>query len=314
MHAPVTHTEDHSRQFGALVRGRRATWISRKLREPFSSCLRNLHNKPYAYTIAKTMGLPVPEMHQYGRSLFEVFTAAQDASFEKFVIKPVVGKNSLCVLPLVREGAQIFFHTVERRSLSVDDIIYNAIRVYRKEKIGLQKDGSKGELHGQWLLEDLLERPDGLSNPIDDFKFYGFYGDISCILHKRNVFSDGSWKSLVQWYDSDWNVIDTGKYGKRIDRSLRPPESRCQLSQLARKISLLIPLPFCRIDLYDTSMGPMLGELTTVPGDPDKFSSRMDGVLASSWASASKRLEVEIRNGLLDEIEKYYFMPSVIKK
>lgn len=301
------------RKFGNLVRGRRATWISKHLSPVFSETLKNLHNKPFTFLFAKKMSVPVPNMMIYGYSLYDTIRFAEDKSLDNFVIKPVVGRNSFCVAPLMRTSNKNYHHLVERESYDVDELIYRLIKKYKIEKIGCDKNGGKTELFNQWLIEDLIERPDMLSLPIDDFKFYAFYGEISLILHKRNFFLDGKWTSQFQWYDGDWKVINTGKYCSRIDYSLSAPPHKSRLTNMAKKISLKLPIPFCRIDLFDSKDGPILGELTTVPGDPDKFNGETDELLADNWQIATDKLIVDIKGGLLDDLKYIYFYPESFK-
>ena len=74
-----------------------------------------------------------------------------------------------------------------------------------------------------------------------------------------------------------------------------PPEGAEALLAVARRVSTAVPSAFCRVDLYDTPAGPVLGEITFYPGTffykNRKLMAPEEAVrLGAMWGVAEKRL------------------------
>jgi hypothetical protein len=46
---------------------------------------------------------------------------------------------------------------------------------------------------------------------------------------------------------------------------------------------LAVPLPFVRVDLYESDSQVFVGELTPFPGTATEHSPRWDGILGAAW-------------------------------
>ncbi|CAM3453246.1 ATP-grasp fold amidoligase family protein [Halomonas casei] len=177
------------------------------------------------------------------------------------VIKPKEAHSSRGVLSLKRVD-EITFECLQLRCrLRLVDILerlYQEMRDY--------------QFPNHWQLEELLLSPSGLLRPVDDFKFYAIRGRVGLILQVARQ-PEGQY---YRWYDRDWHPVETGKYEEAIEPALLPPRNPGALLHAAERVSAVLPTPFCRIDLYEARQGPVLGELTPVPGTYHAFGEQAD--------------------------------------
>ena len=139
---------------------------------------------------------------------------------------------------------------------------------------------STGEIRkDRWQVEELLVGPDG--GPAEDLKFYAFYGSIPLTLHCRRLP-----RARFCFY-SDGEIVKTGKYE---DRSFPGPGVPAGWHRTVQDISLRLPLPFVRIDVYNTADGLYFGEFTTVPGKYQKFNTHYDRLLGEEHVQAQARI------------------------
>ena len=184
------------------------------------------------------------------------------------VIKPKEAHSSRGVLSLKRVD-EITFECLQLRCrLRLVDILerlYQEMREY--------------QFPNHWQLEELLLPPSGLLRPVDDFKFYAFRGRVGLILQVARQ-PEGQY---YRWYDRDWHPAETGKYAEANDPALLPPRAPEALLSVAERVSAALPTPFCRIDLYEACQGPVLGELTPVPGTYHAFGEQADLYLGAMF-------------------------------
>lgn len=188
------------------------------------------------------------------------------------VIKPRQAHSSRGVLSLKRMDAITFNCLQLRRPIRLVEILEHLYTEMREH-----------QFPNHWQLEELLLPPSGLLRPVDDFKFYAFRGHAAMILQVAR----GQHGQRYRWYDSDWCPIDTGKYDGALDATLLPPRNPRALLAVAERVSASLSVPFCRIDLYETYQGVVLGELTAVPGTYHAFSDQADTYLGAFFELAS---------------------------
>ncbi|MGP9685091.1 ATP-grasp fold amidoligase family protein [Halomonas sp. AOP25-F1-15] len=184
------------------------------------------------------------------------------------VIKPKEAHSSRGVLSLKRVDEITFECLQQRCRLRLVDILerlYQEMREY--------------QFPNHWQLEELLLPPSGLLRPVDDFKFYAFRGRVGLILQVARQ-PEGQY---YRWYDRDWHPVETGKYAEANDPALLPPREPEALLSVAEQVSAALPTPFCRIDLYEARQGPVLGELTPVPGTYHTFGEQADLYLGAMF-------------------------------
>jgi hypothetical protein len=255
----------------------------RFLREQLGSCdlvVRVLDHKLTAYRFVQGLGFQVPQ--QYGSGMPLAGVGVILAGLDSVVIKPIRGKNSWGVLGLSRMDQCHFIDVATNRLMTSEEAIDQQAQTMNKYK-----------LPNSWMLEELLLPEDRKIAQVDDMKFYAFYGKVGCVLQRQRVDD----RVIYKWYDRDWNNVDTGKYNDRLDRELPPPRQPQELSEVVESISKNIPKAFMRIDMYNTSRGPVFGEFTPHPGHYDKFSEAFDEYLGGQWEEAEARLHDDIVHG-----------------
>ena len=184
------------------------------------------------------------------------------------VIKPKEAHSSRGVLSLKRVD-EITFECLQLRCrLRLVDILE---RLYQEMR--------EHQFPNHWQLEELLLPPSGLLRPVDDFKFYAFRGRVGLILQVARQ-PEGQY---YRWYDRNWHPVETGKYAEANDPALLPPRAPEALLSIAERVSAALPTPFCRIDLYEARQGPVLGELTPVPGTYHAFGEQADLYLGAMF-------------------------------
>lgn len=188
------------------------------------------------------------------------------------VIKPRRAHSSSGVLSLQRIDQITFNSLQQRRNLRLVEILEHLYAEMRAH-----------QFPNHWQLEELLLPPSGLLRPVDDFKFYAFRGRVALVLQV----SRGPRSQCYRWYDRSWYPVDTGKYDDAQDPTLLPPRDPQALLTVAERISADLPVPFCRIDLYETCQGVVLGELTAVPGTYHVFGDQADAYLGAMFELAS---------------------------
>jgi len=196
---------------------------------------------------------------------------------ERGVIKPVQATNAWGVMPFHRIGP------FEIRSL-FDGQSYRMGALLEVLHAPMQRF----MFPNRWQVEELLTPPGHDDRVPDDFKAYSFGGAVPLILQVRRTGAGNRYK----FYDADWQPVETGKYPEATDMDLPPPQDPQALMALAQAISADLPIPFCRIDLFETDRGPVVGELTPEPGGYQNFDSACDAYLglwhdyAQAWLSA----------------------------
>lgn len=114
------------------------------------------------------------------------------------------------------------------------------------------------------LIERMLEPRSGTD--LKDYRFYTFHGKVRAInigsalyrKNRENVF-----------FDRAWNVVELTQYKEKLPDVIPPrPEVLSDMIEAAERLGE--DVDFARMDLYDSSEGVMLGEVTIYPdaGNP----------------------------------------------
>ena len=216
---------------------------------------------------ANALNVPTAKIYQENTDLNEI-----DFSNAPFVLKPTNGSSSKNVY-YVYSLSKI----VEVKSAKVFESLkmlkdYSATPGYKK----------------LWQTEELLLDARGL--PSTDLKVYSYYGGIGLVLE---ILRQG--KAYRCWYDSKGNIIEFEKFtkswfeGKGFDQ---------RLLEYASKIALATPVPFLRIDFYQTETDYYLGEITPHPGRYYRgYSPEMDTKLGEIFFEARARLFSDLIRG-----------------
>lgn len=225
------------------------------------------------YRLAASHGIAVPEV-------LAVWDRLQDVDLrglpDRFVLKSERGSASRGVLPVVREGELFALadgsgrHTA--RSLVEHFAALEAV----------------GRVVAPYFAEELLADASGRALPVD-VKVYAFYGEVGHVL-LRATDRHGSSRSVRRYLTEDGTHL-TG------DDSLPVPGRLADAVGAARALSLAVPFPFVRVDLYDTPRGIVLGELTLAPGGQQRYSADHDRALGELHERAHVRLLQDLHRG-----------------
>ena len=112
---------------------------------------------------------------------------------------------------------------------------------------------------------------------------------------------DRNYKPAISlWYDKNFQPITDGRVGcvspyARTLTYYTPPIGFEVLIDFATNISKLIDTPFASIDIYKSTQGPMLGEITLTPGGiyygkHYLLSDEQEIIMGKMWLTAQKKL------------------------
>jgi len=115
------------------------------------------------------------------------------------------------------------------------------------------------------LIEKLLE-PNGAGD-LKDYRMYTFNGKVRAINVGSAIYRK---QKENAFFDTDWNPIALTQYKEKLPDSL--PDKPKRLEEMIRAAERLGEgVDFVRVDLYDTTDGVILGEVTIYPdaGNPN---------------------------------------------
>ncbi len=184
-----------------------------------------------------------------------------------FVIKPSAGSSTRGVFVMRRSADGRFDDLIGGRRWTAEQLV----RQYQQRPSNW-RDVLKDEV----LVEELVECG---GRPSYDWKFYAFRGEVALIVqvdrlgHKR-----------MRYYLPDWTPVRhvwSGRYD--VDDPLDPPTRPDELLDTATRVSLALPIPFVRVDMYANDAQVLIGELTPFPGTCHEHSRAWDRILGEAW-------------------------------
>lgn len=237
---------------------------------PFASYV--LDNKANGYAFAKQCGVNYAEIYFENIPLEECFDKLQFPC----VFKPTSENNARGVY-ICYSSENIIYLNTGRKLESVEALYESSSQMISKGVIKVDS----------WMAEKLILAGD--NNIARDIKFYMFYGQVGLILETVRV-------PKIQrcWYDETLKVVDTGKYADLLFKSEKIPD---ELIEIAKMLSLKVPVPFLRVDFLVTGDEYYLGEFTPAPGQYWTFNYQWDSLLGRFYNEASMRLLNDIAYG-----------------
>lgn len=181
---------------------------------------------------------------------------------KEFVIKPTFASTSIGVKLLKTTRPGEFQHLVSGEEIDLEEIC--------DEFEGISERFLGEKRKGTYVVEELLRDRSG-NFPPRDIRIYAFQGDIGLIIGEDHF----GGTARASYYDDNFELITNVHERYGIDPKVEhleeiaqepAPENAERILAVARRISVSIPTEFCRIDLYDTADGVVLGELTFYPG------------------------------------------------
>ncbi|HWT31752.1 MAG TPA: ATP-grasp fold amidoligase family protein [Propylenella sp.] len=212
---------------------------------------------------------------------------------DAFVLKPVDMTNKRGVMLLRRlPGGTRFYEMLLRREMTREDIVAEQQR-WRT----LWKQNRRGPY--RLIVQEMVVGENGPEQIPNDYKAYVFDGVIKLIIQgDRNTTPPSYYFYLGEFgplaypthIQANWEQSQLG------ERAV--PKCRDALLDAARTVSLALKTPFISVDLYAGIDGPVIGELTSTPGNPYfkstySFTPAFDEELGRAWLDALQRLGME---------------------
>lgn len=210
-----------------------------------------LHDKLKCYRWCEANGIPTATVVRE----FDTPAAIDLTGLSgEFVLKPTLQSSMKGVMVLTPKG-DAYHDSLRNRDLSLHEIIEEQERLFNETKAAGKKI----------IVEEKIVDADGFDIP-RDFKAYAFGGEIALILEvDRN-----SGRNIVAWYDPEFKPILDDRVGYSPKYSAhqegKTPNKADKMVQVAKLASSLVESPFARIDLYSSTAGVIVGEITLVPG------------------------------------------------
>lgn len=232
-----------------------------------------------AYFVAA--GIPSPELY----AAFDKPSKIQLDGFpDLFVIKPAYGSSSKGVQIIERLDGKLF-DRMSKTFITLPEIIAIHSELYEKHS---------GVRRRVTIVEELVIDSNGV--PLaEDYKFMTFQGKIGLII-KVNRMAD---KLSMSFFDGEFrpiydDQIIPNKFYSHVGISQTPVNWR-SLLDVASRVSTIVDTPFARVDLYDSTRGPLVGEVTLTPSSfyfeyDHQLSDELNIDFGLMWARAERRL------------------------
>ncbi|GAA1142960.1 glutathione synthase/RimK-type ligase-like ATP-grasp enzyme [Nesterenkonia lutea] len=247
-----------------------------------TNAIAQMNYKLRSYSLAESLGVDTPKILGVWNSPESI--EFSDLDEEKFVLKADGGHSGIAVIPLIRNDSG--WQTLTGKEQLTEG----------RPSDRMLKRLIKGR--GPYFAEEFLES-DGESTIPQDIKVYTAYGHILQVLVMQ---TEG--KQVVnrqtfsrKYFDADGNDLGMILPGAVYDPDIPLPNHWDELLSAAKGLSIASGLPFLRVDLYATSRGPVLGELTSTPGGKQQYRLQHDAMLGAAWNRAEVRLERDIALG-----------------
>lgn len=230
-------------------------------------------------------GLPSPDI------LF-VWDDPSDISLvdapDVFVLKPSVMHSAWGVMVLNRTSEpDVFYESLSGRTLNDEQIKTEQSAVYERCKY-------KSE-YKVFIEEKVVGQAPQQGIPFD-YKVYCFFDKPMLIQQidrnfkpMRTVWFDGDFEPLNidGRIESEWKAVNYGEH-------VRPTHWREMLT-VASRATVILRTPFMSVDMYSSTRGPLIGEMTPAPGVPYygewyRFTPAFDAELGMAWALAERRI------------------------
>ncbi|MFC0358344.1 ATP-grasp fold amidoligase family protein [Kytococcus schroeteri] len=238
-----------------------------------------------ALALAASHGIGVPTIHGLWRAPEEIDLSGLP---DTFVLKANRSAGSRGVIPLRRQPGHPDRYEVtddSSRSLSASEVIDWVT--------------SRPGLRGPWYAEEMLVGDDGSGSIPHDYKVYCFYGEIGggFVRRTHTHFGVEGFSEGVRFRYFDHEGRDAVWRKERVDQSIPLSPQLPEILETARRLSRVAPLPFLRVDLYATTRGVVMGELTLGPGGNQYLRAEDDVRFGRLWERAQVRLESDLYTG-----------------
>lgn len=246
-----------------------------------------VNNKTTLNAFCVENGIPAPQIFRVWNDPSQIDLGGLP---ELFVLKPNLMSSSKGVMVLKALGEGKYFDSLNERVISRADIVAEQARLFDQTKFK--------KSYRVFAEEIVLDAKDPARIPFD-YKIYCFYDKPMLVQQlDRNVkptstaFLDGRFGEL----DLQSTIFSSWKHYQLGSTEL--PATSDQMLSIAARLTRAIKTPFMRVDMYNSTRGPLVGELTPAPGGPYhgtlyKFTEEYDNVLGREWVRALERIEAD---------------------
>jgi len=259
--------------------GRRMVLALRELDTELWHPLRRIPFKLRNYRFAASHGLGVPTVLQVWDQVEAIDLTGLPRTF---VIKSDGGSGGHGVLRLERRR-DVLFRTGSDETMTLGDL-----RAYLAER------EQREDLLPPYFAEEMLS---GMVGAPVDIKVYTFYGEVGHILLRRLSPDLDPHSARFRYLAPDGSDLGAVSRDLRVDPEIPAPQDLPGVIESARHLSRAVGLPFCRVDLYETDRGVVVGEVTRLPGGPQRYRRSHDVLLGELWERAQLALELDLARG-----------------
>lgn len=233
------------------------------------------------YRLASSHGLPVPQVYAVWSRLEDIDLSGLP---DEFVLKGEIGSGGKGVFPLRRIGAQRFQ-------------LLGGEEVYTRDSLVDFLTGHPSVWGPYFAEEFLTQRVPGEQIP-DDVKIYACYGQVLMVLLRQMPQHADLRTARYRYLDARGEDLgEDAAADRNVQSSIPAPEPFADFVRIAEHLSRAVALPFIRVDVYDTTRGPVLGELTRSPGGSQRYRPDLDAAWGQAWDEAQWRLDLDVVAG-----------------
>lgn len=238
---------------------------------------RQFDNKLTSYAFAQSHGVPIPRLHGRWDDLDALDPAALAAVPEPLMLKSAYGAASHGVVPTA-DAAEIAEAITRWRELSAPTPLHRDPPI----------------VGPPYFTEERLQVTAGVLVDIKVFAYYGSVGQV-LLLSAPNFRQRGSVAMrILSASGKDLGPVLTSGV---TDATIPVPSRLDEIVDMARTLSLALRRPFVRLDFYDTGERVVLGEITPMPGNVNRYVPRHDVLLGHEWERARARLRMDLAGG-----------------
>ena len=202
----------------------------------------------------------------------------------KFVLKPQDGASNNGVFLLTRNSDGSFFDDMRGKNYSTQELIDEYLDEHKRFK----------SIHLPVYVEERLDSADPKYPVPLDYKGFCFDGVVALIM-QRDVSkgrNPSDWR--YTYYNRDWERLGEIRRNVNISNEMDCPPNGQEIVDEMERLSSLIPLKFCSMDMYNTPKGVAFGEYTIHTGSYKSFNPFWDKKLGELYENASEFSDEEI--------------------
>lgn len=231
--------------------------------------------------------LPMPDLLRVWKTPSEMDLSGLP---KRFVLKPSVMFSAWGVLLLEVMPDGKFWDSLRGRELTLEQVKSEQQEAYERCKY-------KGSY--RLLVEERVESPFDEQQIPFDYKIHSFHGETPLVQQinrntkpVRYAFFDGDFEPL----NLELKIVS--EWEKRPKDEPVRPECWKEMLEIAARVTEKLGTPFMRVDMFVSTHGPVIGELTPSPGDAFyknnyTYTDEFDLELGQMWTQAESRIAAQ---------------------